>query len=61
MTTQSALSESAAARGRYSQGPGDREYLGFQQASDPQFRNRAFFTQLRATATWAGGETVSLV
>ena len=36
-------------------------FLGFQHASDAMFRNQAFWTQLRATATWAGGETVSLV
>ena len=35
-------------------------FLGFQHASDAMFRNQAFWTQLRATATWAGGETVLL-
>ena len=36
-------------------------YLGFHNANDPQFRDRAFLAHLRATATWAGGETLSAV
>ena len=36
-------------------------YVGFHHANDPQYRDRAFRTEYRPTATWAGGETRSAV
>ncbi len=36
-------------------------YMAFHQANDPAFRDRAFLAHLRATATWAGGETLRML
>jgi hypothetical protein len=34
-------------------------YLGFNRASDPRYRSRAFRMEGRPSATWAGGESMS--
>ena len=36
-------------------------YCAFSEASDPRFCERARYLRLRPTATWAGGETVTVL